>query len=160
MKDNWFSVSEKEECLRMHLQSFLSTADYQRSENDKNVFDFQIIDSYIKEQLSIEQGMKEWMEYEIVIHKSNQRLLRAIKKVKGNTFYKYLLEIIEQSEGMKGKAIIVDTPTGKYQDEKYGRQIKGYWVQQWSVGMEGDSFEGNVYVEIKPNKYLKFGYSV
>ena len=70
------------------------------------------------------------------------------------------MEIIEESEGIKGLAEIVDKPVGKFQEEKFGRQIKGIWVEQWSVGMEGDSYEGFVCVESGKDRYLKFGYSM
>ena len=70
------------------------------------------------------------------------------------------MEIIEESEGIKGLAEIVKEPIGAFQKEKYGRQINGIWVEQWTVGMEGDSYEGFVCVQIKPNKYLKFKYSM
>ena len=59
-----------------------------------------------------------------------------------------------------GWAEIIKEPIGKFQEEKYGRQINGIWVKQWSVGMEGDSWEGFICVQIKQNKYLKFGYSM
>jgi len=104
--------------------------------------------------------MNEYHDYLNELDRKNKRLLKAIKKVKGNTFYKYLLQIIEESEGISGLAEIVSKPVGEFQAEKYGRQIKGIWVSQWSVGTEGDSWDGIVYVEIKPNKYLKFNYSM
>ena len=108
----------------------------------------------------MQKGMQEYYDYLNEENKKNHRLLNAIKKVKGKTFFKYLMEIIEESEGIKGLAQIVKEPTGKFQEEKYGRQINGIWVEQWSVGMEGDSWDGFVCVQLKENKYLKFGYSM
>jgi hypothetical protein len=55
---------------------------------------------------------------------------------------------------------IVSEPSGKKQKEtEFGHSIKFIWVDQWSVGTEGDSFEGYIEVQIKENKYLKFRYS-
>lgn len=115
---------------------------------------------YIDNEISMQNAMQDYYKSINEVNQRNHRLLNAIKKVKGKTFFKYLMEIINESDGIRGLAEIVKVPVGKFQTEKYGRQIKGIWVEQWSVGMEGDSFEGNVCVEIKPNKYLKFSYSM
>lgn len=152
-------ISENKESFRNHLIQFASHIDYSNNaKEDKSVY--QIADSYVKNQISMEDGMKAWADYENECFRKNKRLLKAIKSIKGKTFYKYLSGIIEGSEGIKGIAEIVKEPTGKFQKDNYGRQIKGIWVQQWSVGMEGDSWEGYVCVEIKPNKYFKFSYSM
>ena len=45
----------------------------------------------------------------------------------------FLKELLGESEGIRGVAEIVKTPNGTFQEEKYGRQIKGVWVDQWSV---------------------------
>ncbi|HUM52922.1 MAG TPA: hypothetical protein PK431_13955 [Chitinophagales bacterium] len=119
-----------------------------------------IVDEYVGNEISMQKGMQEYYDYLKEENRKNHRLLNAIKKVKGKTFFKYLMGIIEDSEGIKGLAQIVKEPVGKFQEEKYGRQINGIWVEQWSVGMEGDSYEGFVCVKVKPNKYLKFGYSM
>lgn len=117
-------------------------------------------ESYIDNQIAMQKGMQEYYDYLRDVDKKNKRLLTAIKKVKGKTFYKHLLTIIEESEGIDGFAQIVKEPVGKFQKEQYGRTIPGYWVDQWAVGMEGDSWEGTVCVQLKPNKYLKFSYSM
>ena len=51
-------------------------------------------------------------------------------------------------------------PNGNWQEEHYGRTIKGTWVDQWSTGTEGDSFSGYVWVQIKEKKFLKISYSM
>lgn len=127
---------------------------------DKTYAPMKIIEPFVDDQINMYKAMSEYYDYLGLLHNKNERLLRAIKKVKGKTFYKYLIEIIEDSEGIKGLAEIVSKPTGKYQEEPYGRTIKGMWIEQWNVGMEGDSWEGTVCIQLKPNKYLKFNYSM
>lgn len=118
------------------------------------------INGYLDDQQAMDDCYKGLIEYEKECNRRNSRILRAIKSVKGRTFYKHVLQIIEESEGIYGVAEIVREPKGEFQEERYGRFIKGIWVNQWSVGMEGDSFEGYVFVEIKPGRYLKFGYKM
>lgn len=119
----------------------------------------QIINAFVDNEIAMYEGMQSWFAYEDECAKHNQELLKSIKKSKGNTFYKYLLEIIG-SEGMNNKAEIVTEPVGKFQEEKYGRTIKGYWVEQWSQGMEGDSWGGHVCVQLNENEYFKFNYNM
>lgn len=153
------NVTENKESFRQHLISFHQQLEHEKSENP-SVNVFTVIDGYIDNQLAMEKGMEEWMEFEREQDRKNLRLLKAIKSVKGKAFYKHLLEVIEESEGLKGLAQIVKEPVGKFQKESYGREIKGIWVQQWAVGDTGDSWEGNVCVQVKPNKYFKFSYSM
>lgn len=127
---------------------------------NKNLPPMKIIEPFVDGQIKMYNAMSEYYDYLALENKKNQRLLKAIKKVKGNTFYKYLMEIIDESEGIQGLAEIVSKPTGKYQEEHYGRTIKGIWIEQWNVGMEPDSYNGTVCVQLKPNKFLKFNYSM
>lgn len=120
----------------------------------------QLAESMINDQISMQKGMQDYYNHLKDEDDKNKLLLRGIRNQKGYTFYKHILDIIEESEGIKGLAEIVNTPTGKFQEEKRGRFIKGIWVEQWSVGMEGDSYNGNVCVELDKNKYLKFSYSM
>ena len=148
---------ENKENIKTHFLMFL---DMVQHEPDKTIMPVTIAEKYIDNEIAMQEGMKQYYEDLRAIDMENHALLQEIKKEKGKIFYKYLLEIIEESEGIKGKAEIVDTALGKFQEEKWGRQIKGIWVQQWTVGMEGDSFEGFVCVQLGENRYLKFGYSM
>lgn len=47
----------------------------------------------------------------------------------------------------------------KYGIAKWLFWIRHEYVRQWNVGMEGDSYEGEVMVMILPFIWLKFGYS-
>lgn len=87
----------------------------------------------------------------------NQRLFRAVKSVRGDQF-KVDLEFIFNEIGGYAFIEIVRKPKGRYQKEDYGL-ITGAWVDQYSTGDSGDDFYGDVYVEIKPGKYLKMHYA-
>jgi len=150
-------TEETKNSIKSHLIMFWDTMNF---EENKGKPVGQIADIYIKNEMDMQQGMKDYYNYLREEGEKNTAFLNDIKKEKGKTFYKYLMEIIEESEGIKGLAEIVDKPIGKFQKEKFGRQIKGIWVEQWSVGMEGDSYEGFVCVELSKDRYLKFGYSM
>jgi hypothetical protein len=99
------------------------------------------------------------------ITRRNRRLLKAIRSIKGKSFLKNLVAVLQECEVHSQLGIITEyqlskTPGKSFVSEKYGKEIKGYWVDQWSVGTEGDSYEGYVYIEIKPNKYLKAFFSI
>lgn len=56
------------------------------------------------------------------------------------------------------KLQIVDEPNGENNHEEFG-VFKEMWVDQWSVGDSGDSFEGFIYGKFAANKWLKISYS-
>lgn len=151
------NIAENRQSLEWLLRDFKNAQQYW-----KDVPEHELIGKFLDNKIYEENEWKKICEAEYDIHRRNQRLLRAIKSVKGKTFYKRLMEVIKESEGMRSffLAEIVKVPVGKFQSERYGREIKGIWVDQRSVGMEGDSWEGTVCVEIKPNKYFKFHYSM
>lgn len=153
-------VSENIDSLRQHLISFHGMYEYMKTKEKKDIAIGPSVDAYLNDQLAMEEGMKAWADYERSIFVHNNRLLKAIKSVKGKTFSKYINEIIKECDNVTDKMQIVKEPVGNFQKENYGRTIKGIWINQWSVGMEGDSWNGTVCVELRPNKYLKFSYSM
>lgn len=108
------------------------------------------------------EAMDEKCQYEDEIEASNQRLLKAILKVKGELFYEWLLLFIEDMSP-DGKFSIAKAPEGNKQRTGNERsvfgKIKEYWVNQWSVGDSGDSFAGILFIQLKENKYLAMPYS-
>lgn len=92
-------------------------------------------------------------QYHAECERVNNRILSAIRSVKGTQFYSDLEAVMEWVEP-SGKMEIVNEPSGDIQSERYGT-ITRVWVDQWSVGDSGDSFTGNIYVKIKLNKWLK-----
>ena len=56
-----------------------------------------------------------------------------------------------------GRLEIVKEPTGDNQNEQYG-VFKSVFVDQWTRGMEGDSFAGFIYGKLSKGKWLKVPY--
>lgn len=96
---------------------------------------------------------------------SNNRILKWCEAKHGKAFVNNLLRLYKDCEvgsqmGFLDLIEIVNCPIGSYQPERYGSKIRGYWVDQWSVGTEGDSFEGYIYVKIRSNRFLKVRFSI
>lgn len=96
--------------------------------------------------------------YDREVERSNKRLCKAILNQLGTTFLKEIMAVAHESE-VQNKMEIVRETTGEYQKE-YGYDcFEGYWVDQWSVGDSGDSFNGYIYIQLKENRWLKMYYS-
>jgi hypothetical protein len=112
---------------------------------------------YLREQEEMHKVMDEYihaeMEMEAEISKKNERILKAVRNQKGEDYYKCLLDFINDSE-VNGAMQIVRKPKGEFQRESYG-VIKNAWVEQYSVGDTGDSFEGFVSVKLKQGRWLQ-----
>ena len=70
---------------------------------------------------------------------------------------KDFMSLLDYSD-VTGKMEVVEKPGGSNNHEKRG-MFKAVWVDQWSVGMEGDSFEGFIYGKLADGKWLKVPYS-
>ncbi len=142
-----------------HIMYFIDHAEYQKS-IDPELSYHQIRRAYIKDQFDMHNGMMQYVETENDIHRRNKRLLRVIKSVKGATYFHHLMEIINESYGITWLAEIVRKPIGEFNKEPHGREITGIWIDQHSVGMEGDSFVGTICVPLRPGRWFKFDYSM
>lgn len=98
------------------------------------------------------------------IRRRNNRLLKVLQKAKGTAYIKNLQQLLKDCEVGRGEyeapLEISRSRYGQYQSERYGKHIRGYWVDQHAVGDSGDSWEGYIYVELKPGRYLKVRYSI
>ncbi|OJX63101.1 hypothetical protein [Dysgonomonas sp. 37-18] len=117
-----------------------------------------------KNKADMDKAMSEFFQYEAECNRKDQRVINAIKTVKGNSFHKSLGDLIEDLDRTSGYSI-VDKPKGNYQKEYWHKEIQGVWVDQWcNGGYSGDEFAGDVYVKIKrqnkKDKYLKIPYSM
>lgn len=150
-----------EESIRHHLLHFLQVVEhYKDQESDKSAYDIAV--AYIKDQVDMENGMDEYYQYILQVERKNNRTLRAVKSVMGKTFCKHLISYLKDVQPVNYAVWeIVREPEGDLQKvAEYGRSIRQEWVQQWSVGTEGDSFEGIICVPLKPGRYLKFHFSM
>lgn len=97
------------------------------------------------------------------IAKNNKKVLASIKLFKSPVFYrgltKYIADLKSSCSNIEDMAYsIVDNHSGRFQNEKWGTEISGVWVEQWATGTEGDSWAGNVYIQIFPGKHLKINF--
>ena len=114
----------------------------------------------VEEQKTAADFLKEEVSWLAETSRVADRLIKTIRSVKGDVFADSVIECMEESEiNEYYKVEIVSETVGGYQEEDY-EGFKGIWVQQWSVGDSGDSWEGYVCIQIKSNKYLKFRYSM
>jgi hypothetical protein len=151
---------EHGDSLKHHLIGFYHQFEHQRG-NEPDLSLNKFTDSYIKNELDMEKGMDEYFKWLQEVDKRNNRVLRAIKSVKGKTYYRHLISYLKDASVTEWSEFeIVREPLGDEQKvTEYGRSIKKEWVEQWSVGTEGDSFEGYIYLELKLGRYLKFRFS-
>ena len=79
--------------------------------------------------------------------------------LQANRIHKDDLKELLQGAGMReGFEIeIVDEPQGDDQCERFGIW-HNTWVDQWSVGDSGDSFEGFIYGQLPDKRWLKVAY--
>lgn len=113
-----------------------------------------------REREQYEEAMKKLEEEEKEVSEHNNRLLAQIEEEKGTAFFEELIEVIQDSEGIQGRAELVKEPVGTYQEED-GVEIPGIWVDQTTNGgFTGDTFAGTVCVKIRENSFLKFQYSM
>ncbi len=99
------------------------------------------------------------------IIKNNKQIMKEVRSEVSNSLYygicRYMKDLKEGCyyvNQMQYK--IVDKPSGKEQKENWSKDLQSVWVEQWSDGMEGDSWYGDVYIKIGEDKYLTVNYSM
>lgn len=152
--------TENKEKLEHILIAFYNHWDYQRSV-DPNLPIGPIRDGFIKNEMDIEQSWAEICKQGQQIMDANLLILKDIKTRKGKAFHKHVVACIKESEGSWDWPFeLIQNPIGDYQEDKWGHSFKGVWVDQRSVGMEGDSYEGTICIQIETDQYLKFHFSM
>lgn len=91
-------------------------------------------------------------EYEYQINEYNNKIINSF----GKTSIKHFIDMLEYCN-VTGKIELVDKQNGDKQNENYG-MFKNIHVDQWTVGMEGDSFAGYIYANVK-GQWIKVPYS-
>ncbi len=112
-----------------------------------------------QEKEMIEQVYKDLAAYDWETMRQNDRIFKAIGNQLGVGFLSDLKTLIEDCE-CKDRFKLVDEPTGKFQIESDFGCIAGIWITQYSVGTEGDSYEGTIWVKLKNYKYLEMNFSM
>jgi hypothetical protein len=88
---------------------------------------------------------------------STVRLMKVLERAMGKKWVKGLRMLIEDCECV-GVPRITRRKRGSLQKENYG-PIKQMWVSQRSYGMEGDSWVGEIWVELTKGRYLELPFS-
>lgn len=99
-----------------------------------------------------------WEEEQEIQEKRDTVFLEQIKQEVSKEMWELIDESISESEGGSNFRI-EDKPQGDFQDCNEPEWFKE-WVDQWAVGESGDSWAGQVYVELKKGRYLVWDYSM
>ena len=100
----------------------------------------------------------EMVRYEEDVSRVNNRIFSVIEKYIGAGFVRDLSRYIEELNCCE-PFYFKDEPIGKFQEENESGCITGVWIEQWSTGMEGDSYSGNISIKLKDYKWLIIPYS-
>lgn len=96
--------------------------------------------------------MEHLAEYCKEICEHNTALINSF----GKTASKHFKDLLDFCD-VTGKIELVDKPNGDKQNENCGI-FKNVHVHQWTTGMEGDSFAGYIYTNVK-GQWIKVPYS-
>lgn len=110
--------------------------------------------------LSISDGYKAMAEEQARADADNTATLERIGATFGTKYAQDIKEYLKDAEAPAEftRLEIVDKPTGRAQVEDWG-SFKQVYVQQWSVGCEGDSFDGYICIPLPDGKFLKTSFS-
>lgn len=92
-------------------------------------------------------------------YKNTEKRLDLVSKFKTKKYMAQLRELMDEA-GVHSAEFVRGTGKGKKQKSDYPA-IKWEWVDQYeNGGYSGDSYSGYIYIELKPNRYLKLNYSM
>ena len=112
----------------------------------------------ITEDQAWQKAIEALKAYNEECNKHNKEIMEQVVAKVGNKALEDFKELM-QLANVTGKLEIVSEPGGEVaQNESYG-VFTEVWVDQRSVGMEGDSFEGFVYGKFADAEWLKIPYS-
>lgn len=111
--------------------------------------------------LAVQEGYKAMADEQREADAENNALLEKIKTDFGAIYADHIRECLADAPAPSDftRLQIVDKPTGRPQAEDWG-SFKQVYVEQWSVGMEGDSFDGYLYIPLPDGKFLKSNFSI
>lgn len=100
----------------------------------------------------IKKVYEDLAKYHTEISEHNTKLITSFGKT-ATKHFKDLLDFCDVTD----KIELVENPKGDKQHESYG-MFKNVYVEQWSTGMEGDSYAGYIYANVK-GQWIKIPYS-
>ncbi len=104
-----------------------------------------------------DEAMNSLQQFENERLEHNTKIIAQIIDEVGNKTLKSYERLLDGAY-VTDKIQIVDKPNGDNNYEEFG-VFKDVWVDQWSVGDSGDSFEGFIYGRFAKKKWLKIPYS-
>lgn len=118
------------------------------------------IKRFMDDQLQTEKIYAELWVAEDQAYTRNMNVLKILRSVKGKTFVKHLRRFLKECEAKFTVPFIITRDTrGDWVEEKWGKEIQRYWVDQRCTNIEGDSFEGYIWVQLREGRFLKFFYT-
>ncbi len=121
----------------------------------------EIISKEIEKQM-LDDYCKSMEDYQDECDRINERILKAIRSVNGDKFAEAVLAFVksqfEEGVDIEGGWKLTKRKHGDYQKEDWV-SFKGIWVDQWSVGDSGDSWNGHIFIKLRKDKYLELSYS-
>lgn len=150
-------VTENKNNLELLLISFYDWVNYSK-ENDPNLSIASIRDQFIENEMQTEKAWDECCKEQDKIIAANQLILEDIQTRKGEAFHTDIVSCIKECEANDHPIELVATPIGDYQEEhEFGPHIPGMWVEQRCMD---DSCWGTICIQIEPDQYLKFHFSM
>lgn len=104
-----------------------------------------------------EKAIEDLQAYDEECNKHNKEIMEQVTAKVGDEALEDFKELLDFAN-VTDKLEIVSKPDGDNQNESCG-VFTEVWVDQWSVGMEGDSFEGFIYGKFADMEWLKIPYS-
>lgn len=93
------------------------------------------------------------------VRKHNNRILRAVKRTLGMKLRTAIYKTAKEMEACPyAKWELVKKPRGDRQSHNI-KPIDHVWVCQRAVGYEGDSWEGEIYIQLKERLWLEIHYT-
>jgi len=93
------------------------------------------------------------VQYENSIAEFNWKILYSISSTAVDDF-----TVLTKECNVYDKVEIVEEPAGEPESEDGYGVFTSTQVDQWSVGMSGDSFQGNIYAKFSERKWLRIPY--
>ena len=92
------------------------------------------------------------------VDRHNKRRIELLSRFKTKRFIKQIRELME--DGVHSLCFVRTTERGKKQKSDYSA-IKWEWVDQYTNGgYLGDEYAGYIYVQVKPDRFLRMQYEM
>lgn len=109
----------------------------------------------------MEQYHAEMRAFHKEMDRRNTRLMDCLKRLKGRVWAEAVVNLCDDCGVYGYMSVTRKAPSPKNWVRRGDfPPIKGFWVSQSSVGTEGDSWEGTIWVKIDSRRYLKLQFAL